>query len=65
MFCRRALGPSLLLAFLWTAVAVFSASAETYPDFESQWRNPAPDREPWDPNKPAGLPQQAPLTAHQ
>src|SRR5438477_7553590 len=36
-------------AILLTSMAWLSASAETYPDFESQWRNPAPDREPWDP----------------
>jgi hypothetical protein len=35
-----------------------------YPDFESQWRNPTANRggNPWDPNKPMGLGQQAPLT---
>ena len=38
------------------------AAAETYPDFESQWRNSASDREAWDPSKPAGSAQQAPLT---
>jgi hypothetical protein len=36
----------------------------TYPDFEAQWRNPTANRggNPWDPNKPMGLAQQAPLT---
>jgi len=52
----------LLGALLWTAVAVVSGSAETFPDFESQWRNPAAAREAWDPSKPAGSAQQAPLT---
>jgi hypothetical protein len=35
-----------------------------YPDFEAQWRNPTANRggNPWDPNKPMGLAQQAPLT---
>ncbi len=36
-----------------------------YPDWESQWRNPAAGRggNPWDPGKPMGLGQQAPLTS--
>src|SRR5947207_374530 len=59
---RRALVASLIGAILLTSIGWLPASAETYPDFESQWRNPAPDREPWDPTKPAGLAQQAPLT---
>ena len=35
-----------------------------YPDWESQWRNPTAGRggNPWDPTKPMGLAQQAPLT---
>jgi hypothetical protein len=35
--------------------------AETYPDFESQWRSLGTS-DAWDPTKPAGLAQQAPLT---
>ena len=62
MTFRCAIGRSLLGALLWTAVAVVSGSAETFPDFESQWRNPASDRAGWDPSKPAGSAQQAPLT---
>ena len=36
-----------------------------YPDFEAQWRNPTANRggNPWDPSKPMGLAQQAPLTS--
>jgi hypothetical protein len=35
-----------------------------YPNFESQWRNPTANKggDPWDPTKPMGLGQQAPLT---
>jgi hypothetical protein len=41
-----------------------TASAATYPDWESQWRNAdtAQKGDPWDPTKPSGLGQQAPLT---
>jgi hypothetical protein len=49
---------AMLMAFAAPAMA-----ADTkYPDFESQWRNPAAVQgDPWDPAKPAGLGQQAPL----
>src|SRR5437667_10114675 len=58
---------------LSVAVSLAMASVATpatardmlYPDFESQWRNPTAGRggNPWDPNKPMGLGQKAPLTA--
>jgi hypothetical protein len=40
------------------------AAEMKYPDIEAQWRNPTANRggNPWDPNKPMGLAQQAPLT---
>jgi hypothetical protein len=38
------------------------ALAETYPQFEGSWRS-AVVGDAWDPSKPAGLAQQAPLTA--
>ena len=50
------------------AVMIASTSAPgaemKYPAFESQWRNPTAGRggNPWDPTKPMGLKQQAPLT---
>jgi hypothetical protein len=47
--------------FVVALVIAPPAAAETYPDFESQWRNAAAD-DAWDPSKPAGLAQQAPLT---
>src|SRR5205085_1518466 len=65
------------VAALLSATIAFlpGANAQTFPDFESQWRNSAvvqadprssrPDDRPsnsWDPTKPAGLGQEAPLT---
>ena len=60
------------LAAMTSAAAVLLALAGTpasgtdmkYPDWESQWRNPTAGRggNPWDPTKPMGLAQQAPLT---
>jgi hypothetical protein len=54
------------LAALLLAIAAAPAAADDarYPDWESQWKNPAAGRDggPWDPTRPAGLAQQAPLT---
>jgi hypothetical protein len=52
-------------ATLLAAIALVpAATAQTYPDFESQWKNPNTDRgDAWDPSKPPGLAQQPPLTA--
>jgi hypothetical protein len=67
--CRRdrsAIGAMTLLAALLLAIAGPPALGDDlkYPDWESQWRNPAAGRggNPWDPTKPMGLGQQAPLT---
>jgi hypothetical protein len=49
------------LAVVLAAAMSTPAAAQKYPDFESQWRNPNPG-DAWDPSKPAGLAQQAPLT---
>ena len=51
-------------ATLVVAIATPAIAAAEYPDFESQWRNPTarPGGNPWDPSKPMGLGQQAPLT---
>src|SRR5215510_1558423 len=53
-----------VLALLLAAIALVpAADAQTYPDFESQWKNPNADRgDAWDPSKPLGLAQQPPLT---
>jgi hypothetical protein len=59
---RKSIGALVVLLPLMNAPAT---SAEMkYPDFEAQWRNPTAGRggNPWDPNKPMGLGQQAPLT---
>jgi hypothetical protein len=58
-FVRMSLA-TLLTASI--AIAFTPAAAQTYPDFESQWRS-ANSGDSWDPSKPAGLAQQAPLTA--
>jgi len=54
-----------LIAIALSVAAVAQAPApgraQTYPDFESQWRS-AGGGDAWDPTRPAGLAQQAPLT---
>jgi len=50
------------IALAVAMLALAPAIAQTYPDFESQWRSGG-DGDAWDPAKPAGLAQQAPLTA--
>jgi hypothetical protein len=59
-----AIAAAMLTAIAVTVFAVPAFAADMkYPDFESQWRNPAAaNGAPWDPSKPAGLRQQAPLT---
>jgi hypothetical protein len=55
-----------ILAALLLALAGTPAIGDDmrYPDWENQWRNPAAGKggNPWDPTKPMGLAQQAPLT---
>ena len=53
---------ALATLFVLTAAPALAADAK-YPDWESQWRNPAAEKsDAWDPSKPKGLGQQAPLT---
>jgi hypothetical protein len=63
---RGPLAAMTLAAALLIAIAGRPAVGDDmkYPDWESQWRNPAAGRggNPWDPGKPMGLGQQAPLT---
>jgi hypothetical protein len=60
MPARTALAaPALALAMLAHATV---AGAATYPDFEGQWRS-TQDGDAWDPTKPPGLAQEAPLTS--
>ena len=63
---QHAIKVVLLAGVAWTAALGAPAIGEgmTYPAFESQWRNPIAGSggKPWDPVKPTGLGQQAPLT---
>ncbi len=60
---RNTIGTLALAAFLAIGAAPAHADA-TYPDWNGQWRNPTAGRggNPWDPTKPMGLRQEAPLT---
>jgi len=56
--CIGAVAAAMLTVFAAPAIAVDMK----YPDFESQWRIPDGVKgDPWDPARPAGLGQQAPL----
>ena len=60
-------GPrAAIAAMAWLTFAAAVASAEDvskYPDWSGQWHRPDSVRPSWDPTKPPGLGQQAPLTA--
>jgi hypothetical protein len=60
MGVRSALA-AMALAVIAATVAAAPSNAQSYPDFESQWRNLSGSNA-WDPTKPAGLAQQPPLT---
>ena len=49
---------AIAVAVIVCANAPASNAAATYPDFESQWRNPT-GSDAWDPTKPPGLGQKA------
>jgi hypothetical protein len=57
----RSVLTAMALAVIAATAAAAPGSAQTYPDFESQWRNVSGSGA-WDPTKPAGLAQDAPLT---
>jgi hypothetical protein len=62
---RKLIGVMTLAAWLPIAGGLPAFAADvTYPDWESQWRNPTAGQRgnPWDPTKRMGLAQQAPLT---
>jgi hypothetical protein len=61
---RNAIKVIAFVGVAWTATAPAVGQGMAYPDFESQWKNPAAGSggNPWDPSKPMGLGQQAPLT---
>ena len=54
---------SLLMASMLMSAQAIGAEMK-YPDIQAQWRNPTANRggNPWDPDKPMGLAQEAPLT---
>src|SRR6266566_3791285 len=63
MLHRSSIAAIVLAAALLTTIAPAQAFDESrYPDLNGQWI-PAHARSQWDPNKPRGLQQQAPLTA--
>ncbi|HEY6255037.1 MAG TPA: hypothetical protein VIY51_04515 [Xanthobacteraceae bacterium] len=63
MLCRSSICATALAATLSMALAPASASdASKPPDLNGQWSRAHP-RSQWDPSKPRGLAQQAPLTA--
>jgi hypothetical protein len=53
--------PLAFLALTLAILATTPALAQTYPDFESQWRSDGRS-DAWDPTRPKGLAQQPPLT---
>src|SRR6266571_2953672 len=64
MRCRSAIG-AMAVAVAAALLAVARAHAfeqSSYPDLNGQWSRAHP-RSQWDPSKPRGLAQQAPLTA--
>jgi hypothetical protein len=59
--CRSALGAAALAAVLVSSAAAGAQEAKKYPDWEGLWNRGSPVGT-WDPSKPPGLGQQAPLT---
>jgi hypothetical protein len=63
MLQRRSIGPIALAAALLPTIAGAQALDQSkYPDLNGQWSR-ASEHSQWDPSKPRGLQQQAPLTA--
>ena len=58
---RRSLIAAITLLSVTTVALAFDESK--YPEWRSQWRRPQGVGIQWDPSKPLGPPQQAPLTA--
>jgi hypothetical protein len=62
MFHRRSIAVVTLMAALTTETCgTWAFDDQQYPDWKGQWRRSAAAQ--WDPNKPAGLGQQVPLTS--
>jgi hypothetical protein len=62
MLHRRSIGAIALAAAVLTTARVQAFDETKYPDLNGQWSR-AHAHSQWDPSKPRGLPQQAPLTA--
>jgi hypothetical protein len=61
MPCEKSIGAIVAAAALaMTVCSAWAHDESKYPDFSSQWRRVGPTQ--WDPAKPPGLGQQAPLT---
>ena len=64
MSCARLITPvSLAAALVASSLAASAHDESKYPDWSGQWRRPQGVGIQWDPSKPLGPPQQAPLTA--
>jgi len=65
MLLRCSIAAMALAAAMTIAGMPASGNEMKYPAWDGQWRNPTANRggNPWDPNKPMGRGQEAPLTA--
>src|SRR3974377_92242 len=62
MFYRTSVRPvTAVIALTMMACGAWAHDESKYPDFSGQWRRVGPTQ--WDPGKPPGLGQQAPLTS--
>ena len=62
LFRRSATTVALAAAFCTACAAAFAADDSKYPEWRGQWRRPPGVGIQWDPTKPLGPAQQAPLT---
>ena len=62
MTCSRRMTLSLAAALTIANVAAFAHDESKYPDWSGQWRRPPGVGVQWDPSKPPGPAQRAPLT---
>ena len=61
MLCRSSIGAAALAALCLTITSAAAFDDATYPDWKGQWTRMGSGN--WDPGKPRGAGQQAPLTA--
>jgi hypothetical protein len=62
MIHKRSIGAAALAVALCLSLAVKAEDAKKYPNWDGMWKRGSPVGV-WDPTKPGGLGQQAPLTA--